>query len=235
LIAMKVHGFGDCSSQFVGGTLRLAGLIWVLSLLTSNGLAAVVTNSANYSPVLEIDGGTATTSLSIAGLGPDPRIVKVTTTINLTKGDDPISPNGDPLGSGFSFNDEIGLALISPTGTRVALQIPDSTLDGQAGGGARVTWTFDDSALATISGDQLISGTYQPAELLSLFNFENGNGTWILEYEDTAGGDPLTINSWSLTVASVPEPTTFTIALAGVACGGLAKWRRRKLCQSFAK
>jgi len=98
-----------------------------------------------------------------------------------------------------------------------------------------VTWTFDDSALATISGDQLISGTYQPAELLSLFNFENGNGTWILEYEDSAGGDPLTINSWSLTVASVPEPTTFTIALAGVACGGLAKWRRRKLCQSFAK
>jgi hypothetical protein len=232
---MKVHGFIDGSSRFVEGSLRLAGLIWVLFSLTSNGLAAVVTNSANYSPVLVIDGDTATTSLSIAGLGPDPRIAKVTTTINLTKSSDTISADGDPLGSGFTFNEEIGLVLISPVGTRVALQIPGSTLDGQDGGGARVTWTFDDSALATISGDQLISGTYKPAELLSLFNLEDGNGTWTLEYTDDAGADPMSINSWSLTVTSVPEPATFTIALAGVACGGLAKWRRRKLYQSIAK
>jgi hypothetical protein len=28
---------------------------------------------------------------------------------------------------------------------------------------------------------------------------------------------------------AVPEPSTYAMALAGVACGGFAMWRRRKL------
>jgi hypothetical protein len=194
---------------------------------TAAQAAVVVTASTNYNPVLFVDGGINSTFMTIAGLtGP---ISGVTTTINLTKSDDPISSTGDPLGTGDSYNDEIGLTLKSPFGTLVNLIVPD-TLGGQEPG-ARVTWTFDDAALGGISGDLLLNGTYLPASPLSAFNGEAGNGSWELIYIDDAEGDPLTINSWSLSVTgagnAIPEPGTW--AAAALLAGGAAfmRWRKR--------
>ena len=44
--------------------------------------------------------------------------------------------------------------------------------------------------------------------------------------------DPFTMDSrvsgWTIAVAPVPEPSTYAMALAGLACGGFSMWRRRR-------
>lgn len=109
-------------------------------------------------------------------------------------------------GTDFSWNDEIGLTLQSPLGTSVDLTV-FNTLGGQSPGDT-VTWTFDDGASAGLTGDLLISGTFLPTSPLSAFNGEDGNGTWTLFFTDSAGGDPLSINGWSLTVNEVNTPAS---------------------------
>lgn len=205
-------------------TAGLSAALLVPLLSPAAAEAASITASETYNPVLQVDGGTASTPLTISGLIDS--IAKVTTTINLTKCDDPISPTGVCEGGGFSFNDEIGLALQSPLGTVVDLIVPD-TLDGQTPGNT-VTWTFDDSALGGISGDLLVSGTYLPTSPLSAFNGQAGNGTWTLFFTDASDADPMSINSWSLTV-SVPGP----LPLLGVgAAFGYSRRLRRRISTS---
>ena len=152
------------------------------------------------------------------------------TIINLTKCDDPIdSATGACIGTGFSYNDEIGFSLISPTGTIVSLVIPYTDLDGQETGNT-VTWKFDDSAFSIVSGDFLIPGTYLPKSPLSAFNGEDGNGLWQLLYTDDAGGDPLSVNSWSLTVMNeVPGPLP---VLEAAAAFGFSRRIRRRIATS---
>jgi hypothetical protein len=206
-------------------TAGLSAALLVPLLSPAAAEAAAITASETYNPVLQVDSGTASTPLTISGLIDS--IAKVTTTINLTKCDDPISPTGVCEGGGFSFNREIGLALQSPLGTVVDLIVP-STLFGQTPGNT-VTWTFDDSALGGISGDLLVSGTYLPTSPLSAFNGQAGNGIWTLFFTDDAGGDPLSINSWSLTVTPVPGP----LPLLGVgAAFGYSRRLRRRISTS---
>jgi hypothetical protein len=82
--------------------------------------ASAATQSATFNPVLIVDGGSSSTGFTFSGFtGP---VTSVTTTINLTKCDDPIdSATGACLGGGFSFNNEIGLQLQSPASTIVDL------------------------------------------------------------------------------------------------------------------
>lgn len=117
--------------------------------------------------------------------------------------------------------------LQSPIGTIVEL-VPFNALDGQEPGDT-VTWTFADSASSMLSGNLLVSGTYLPSSSLSAFIGESGNGTWNLLFEDGAGGDPLSINSWSLTVTPVPGP----LPLLGVgAAFGYSRRLRRRISTS---
>lgn len=183
--------------------------------------AVAITASETYNPVLVVDEDTASTSLTISGLINS--IAKVTTTINLTKCDDPISSTGVCEGTDSSYNGEIGLTLQSPLGTSVDLTVP-GTLGGQSPG-ATATWTFDDGASAGLTGDLLISGTFLPTSPLSAFNGEDGNGVWTLFFTDDAGGDPLSINSWSLTVTPVPGP--LPVLGVGAAFGYSRRLRRR--------
>jgi len=34
--------------------------------------------------------------------------------------------------------------------------------------------------------------------------------------------------SWNVAPVAVPEPSTYTMAVAGLACGGYSMWRRRE-------
>jgi hypothetical protein len=184
--------------------------------------AAAITASETYDPVLFADGSTNSTTLSISGLINS--IAKVTTTINLTKCDDPINTTtGVCEGAGSSFNEEIGLTLTSPLGTSVDLTVP-GTLGGQQPG-ATATWTFDDGASAGLTGSLLISGTFLPTSPLSAFNGEDGNGTWTLFFSDNFPADPLSVNSWSLTVTPVPGP--LPVLGVGAAFGFSRRLRRR--------
>ena len=206
-------------------TAGLSAALLVPLLSPAAAEAAAITASETYNPVLQVDGDIASTPLTISGLIDS--IAKVTTTINLTKCDDPISPTGVCEGGGFSYNEEIGLALQSPLGTVVDLIVP-YTLDGQTPGNT-VTWTFDDSALGGISGELLVSGTYLPTSPLSAFNGQVGNGTWTLFFTDDSSSDPLSINSWSLTVTPVPGP----LPLLGVgAAFGYSRHLRRRISTS---
>lgn len=208
-------------------TAGLSAALLVPLLSPAAAEAMAITASETYNPVLVVDGGTASTSLTISGLiNP---IASVTTTINLTKCADPIdSATGACLGGGFSFNEEIGLALQSPLGTVVDLIVPPSGLGGQTPGDT-VTWTFTDSALGGIGGNLLVSGTYLPSSPLSAFNGEAGNGAWTLIFTDNAGNDPLSINSWSLTATPVPGP----LPLLGVgAAFGYSRRLRRRISAS---
>ncbi|MFM7240401.1 MAG: proprotein convertase P-domain-containing protein [Cyanobium sp.] len=208
--------------------LSAALLVPLLSPVAAEAAAITATAAETFNPVLQVDAGTSSTPLTISGLLAGSTITKVTTTINLTKCDNPIdSATGACLGGGNSFNREIGLALQSPFGTVVNLIVPNTGLTGQTPGDT-VTWTFTDSALGGISGNQLVSGTDLPTSPLSAFNGEAGNGAWTLFFTDSAGADPLSINSWSVTV-EVPGP----LPLLGVgAAFGYSRRLRRRISAS---
>jgi len=196
--------------------------------------ASAATQSATFNPVLIVDGDSSSTGFTFSGfIGP---VSGVTTTINLTKCDDDInSSTGACEGTDFSFNREIQLLLQSPTGTIVEL-VPFNALDGQTPGDT-VTWTFADSASSVVSGNLLVSGTYLPSSSLSAFIGESGNGTWNLLFEDGAGDDPLSINSWSLTVnqqvnQQVPGPLP---VLGAASAFGISRRLRGRIASSRAQ
>lgn len=62
-----------------------------------------------------------------------------------------------------------------------------------------------------------------PAGNLSALDGQNATGLWRLYLGDSAGGDLGSLDSWSITITSVPEPTS----LALIALGGLMALRRR--------
>jgi hypothetical protein len=162
------------------------------------------TNSVVFSPVLQIDGGSADTGLLISNLGPLVTNVLVTVSITKCGGSGSITSAGVCTSPNFSFNSEIQLFLESPTGTLVGM-VYQADVTGQTPG-ATATWSFQDSFAGPVGGSSLVSGNYQPSDLFSVFNGENPNGTWKLQYEDTTPGEPLSVNSWSITVTdNVPS------------------------------
>ncbi|MCP9914423.1 proprotein convertase P-domain-containing protein [Cyanobium sp. BA20m-14] len=170
--------------------------------------ALTVTNSATFNPVLEVDGGYRDTGLAISGLGAS--VASVSLSLSLTKCGATINADGSCnvySPPDFSFNEDIGLYLISPGGTISALVLPypRSSLSGQDGG-ATVTWNFQDSFSSTVGGTTLVSGSYKPTDLFSSFNGQNPNGIWTLRYEDTTPLAPLSLNSWSISVTDETAP-----------------------------
>lgn len=49
-----------------------------------------------------------------------------------------------------------------------------------------------------------------------------------LENDGGGGWTGASSNKYSISVQAVPEPSTYAMALAGLACGGFSMWRRRK-------
>jgi hypothetical protein len=210
----------------------LAIPVLALAVAAPQAKAITITNSAIYNPVLQVDGSTSTTQLSITGL--NAAIAQVTTTIDLTKCPGTISSIGictnTPLQNGdFTYNSEIVLILTSPTGTSRNLVV-ENTFSGQnAANGARAVFTFSDFAPTAVGGSTLVTGTYRPVQTLSAFNNTNGNGNWTLTYRDTVAQDPLAINSWSLSVRAVPLAPA-AIGLAPIL--GLSALRKRLLSRN---
>jgi MYXO-CTERM domain-containing protein len=200
--------------------------------------ALTVSNSATFSPVLKVDGGVENTGLAITGLGAS--VTNISLSVSLTKCGSTINSDGTCV-TNFppddSYNDDIGLYLLSPLGTIAALVLPYplSSRSGQDDG-ATVTWNFDDSFSKAVGGSSLLSGDYRPVDLFSIFNGQNPNGTWTLRYEDTTPIAPLSINSWSISVtdetgpgpgpADVPGP----LPLAGLAAAfGWSRLLRKRI------
>lgn len=73
---------------------------------------------------------------------------------------------------------------------------------------------------------------------VTLANSLDVGSTWFLfQYDNSSelvssGSEATTFNSapsaWHVNVSTVPEPSTYAVALGGLACGGFSVWRRRK-------
>ena len=187
-----------------------ATAISFLLCLERPGHALTISSSQVFSPVLQIDGGSSSTQLNIAGL--TSTVTNVLVTMNITKcglllPGSSIDAFGVCTVSGFSSNSQINLALTNPNGvTRRLVEAGDVT--GQNPGGT-VSWSFQDSIDPPVGGNLLVSGSYSPRESFAPFVGGNGNGDWLLTYGDTVfDGRPLSLNSWSLSVTdgSTPGP-----------------------------
>lgn len=209
----------------------LAFLIVSLFVVSDVSKAALISKSASYSPVVQVDNSSQSRSLTVLATDfPAGGIITdVNLTIDFTKSDDPIFSDGTPGGTGNAYIAEIVFELTSSNGTVINI-INQGTFTGTSTGG-RVTMTFDDSAATVVGGTSLVSGTYRPVESFTDLLGDNPLGTWTLTVRDTAGQDPLTLNSWQLDItttdATVPEPST--LALLGLGMTGLVfRATRRK-------
>ena len=95
------------------------------------------------------------------------------------------------------------------------------------GGGALTggTWAVD----GRTTDPALVRDTDTRNALLSSFNGLDGSGTWSLYLADLGPAGTGTLTSWSLTIQSVPEPTTWAAGAAAVALVAGQAVRRRRI------
>ena len=229
----QCSGLASAMNLKTSSKLVISSAALLSALLIDGGpaRALIASNSAIFRPVLQVDGTTGATELSISGLTSG--ISNLLVTIDLTKCGITIEPDGacNATPRDFSYNSEIFLNLAAPDGTNANLVI-SGQLSGQSQG-ATVTWNFADMFSGPVSGSSLSSGNYQPFDSFSTFNGQDGNGSWILTFADTSpvvsGGDPLSINSWYLEVtdsASPPGPSSVPGPLPVLGIAAAFVWSR---------
>jgi len=139
-----------------------------------------------------------------------PDLSTVTSELTVSGFQDTLTDVNVTLNISHTFDPDLTVVLTSPSGTSVQLfsmagllgatyaNFSNTTLDDEAG-----TWI--------LLGSAPFAGSYQPDEALAAFDGEDPNGVWTLEITDDWQGNEGTLNSWSLTLASV-EPSTQTNA-----------------------
>jgi hypothetical protein len=186
-------GTGNFVSHFT--TVEFTGPISMSNNTTGIVDASSTTRSVTFAPE---DFGGATT------------VLDVNVTIDFMKHD------GQSFGvhqGGCTYNNEIVFALQSPSGTSVTF-IPAGTYTGCTFGG-RVLVTYDDEAAIAANGVPT-AGLFQPAQPLTVFDGEDGVGTWTVTLQDTVGADALSF--WSVTVElNSPDLMPLTLQFALIA------------------
>ncbi|MDH7913800.1 reprolysin-like metallopeptidase [Winogradskyella sp. SYSU M77433] len=96
-----------------------------------------------------------------------------------------------------SYIGDLVMQLQSPSGSFANIWARNCN-DAQYG---NIDVTFEDGA-TTISCNSPTTGTFNPANPLSIFDGEDINGTWNLAFVDFWTGDTGTVNSWSLEICT---------------------------------
>jgi large repetitive protein len=136
-------------------------------------------------PIPLPDVRTTLSTIDVSGF--DALVTDVNVTLNIT----------------HTWNADLDIALISPTGKRVVLF-------EDIGGNSRNfinTILDDEAALSIRAGTAPFTGRFRPFGLLSDFDGDNPNGVWTLEVTDDAAGDVGTLNSWSLEITGGEKST----------------------------
>ena len=79
-------------------------------------------------------------------------------------------------------------------------------------------------------GDFAADGLNVTGDEYGGLTFTGDGGVWTST--ETANGQRLIFSTGTGDLVVVPEPSTYAMALAGIACGGWQMWRRRRLRQA---
>jgi subtilisin-like proprotein convertase family protein len=96
------------------------------------------------------------------------------------------------------------------------------TYDLNGSGQLTGDWQPDGRAIDPLSAPSVFETT-QPTSLLDSFNGTDPNGTWTLFLADLSGGGQSTVVNWSLSIETVPEPSSCALLGIGIL---LAAWKR---------
>ena len=163
-------------------------------------------------------------------------VVNAVISVTFSKCSASTDANGCSGDGGSPFNNEIGLALIAPTGEFVSLVENNSdnelfetgnfeTFVQGTGNFNLITIVFDD--LGASLGSTPSSGTFAPEGSLSDFIGLNANGTWRLFFEDDVGADALVFHTATLTLTTRDVPVPALLPVFATLLLGLGLMRRR--------
>jgi subtilisin-like proprotein convertase family protein len=216
--------------------MKLTAILAAACLAVSAQAQLIVTNVFEQTVnTLIPDANTTglTSTQNVSGISIAGGIQRLEVTLNITGG-----WNGD-LYAYLAFGDGFAVLLN---------RVGSSSSDPYGYGDAGFNITLSDAATTDIhlyggnSGTQLV-GTFQPdgrnvdpqlvvgtdpqTAMLSSFIGLDPNGTWTLFVADFATGYQSTLVNWSLTVVTVPEPTSlqFLTVFGGLAAAGI-RWRQ---------
>ena len=198
--------------------------------LDENGEATLIAGDLlNNATVTPVGNGTTSTAGSTGiGLGIVDNTT-VETTINVADsgiiGED-VLINNIAIDISHTWDGDINLTLVSPEGTSLDLT------SGNGGSGDNYTGTvFQDGNPNISSGSAPFTGMWEPegGTFLATFDGEEINGDWIVQVEDTATGDPGTLNDFVITfeeadlITSIPdgmlgETTDITLSQSDFTC-----------------
>jgi subtilisin-like proprotein convertase family protein len=122
------------------------------------------------------------TVTSILNVGQPGLIVDVNVSLNLT----------------HTWDEDLDIVLISPTGTHVLL-----TSDNGGDSDNYTDTVFNDEAIQGVNAGQApFASTFSPEGLLPMRDLETAAGIWTLVITDDTSGDSGTLLGWSLTITS---------------------------------
>ena len=216
-------------------------------LLSGPAHALPITKANLQAGVFDASSGSRSVTILAGDLGGSAanNVLNVSASIDFMKcGDDgtpgtaltanPGLPTACPDTVNPAFANEIVLRLRSPDAQSVVLVDFDTYFPTPGDGptpGSRITINFTDGAINDVGGQTFAGGNFRPVGFLSDFINHGAIGDWILEIEDLAGGAPLGIAGFELSVTvsdvtnGLPLPGTLLLLVAGLL--GLAVTRRR--------
>jgi subtilisin-like proprotein convertase family protein len=99
-------------------------------------------------------------------------------------------------------SNDIDMAVIAPSGTRVVLTTDNGAAFDNIFNGTVWDDNVNQPAADLAYQNGVLAPSLTPEGALGRFAGENANGTWTLEITDDASGDSGTLNGWSLEVSS---------------------------------
>jgi subtilisin-like proprotein convertase family protein len=145
--------------------------------------------------------------------------VVVTSTLDITDSGAIDDLNLIGLDVSHTWINDLIITLTSPVGTQVTL------INRICNGEDNILINLDDEAINTyndIPCPPINNDTYQPENLLALFDGEDLNGTWTLTIEDVFNQDGGALNGWNLEICYANEAAPLVATLSGtdVLCFG---------------
>ncbi len=210
----------------------------LLLLLPVTSQAATYAGTENIGQVIPDNNLSGLTS-SVAVSGDSTSITSVQVVLNLSNA--VAGWSGDIYctlthSTGFSvLLNRIGRTTAFPAGngnTSLSLTLSDTGLGGDVHAATPTTGALagayqpDGRNVSPTSTTAVMDAATRTASLGAAFNTMDSNGTWTLALFDVAPGSTMALNSWSLTINPVPEPSAAGLAAMGLVSLVLRRRRR---------